>query len=43
MVIMWRITKPLWETHKMVIMDIGFSLFKGLVGIYDIGVYVSTV
>ena len=41
MVIMWRITKPLWGTGKPVIEDSGFSVLKGFIGMYERGVYGS--
>ena len=43
MALMWRLTKPLWVTGKTLIKDSGFCVLKGLVGMYDRGVYVITV
>ena len=43
MALMWRMTKPLWVTGKAVIMDIVFYVLKGLIGMYDRGVYDSEV
>ena len=33
--------KPLWVTGKAVIMGSGLCLFRGLIGIFEIGVYGS--
>ena len=41
--LVWRMTKPLWGSGKTVVMDIGLCMFKGLIGMYDIGLYGSAV
>ena len=43
MELMWRMTKPLWGTGKTVIIDSGSLVLKGLIGMYNIGVYVNAV
>ena len=35
--------KPLWITRKTVIMDSGFFVLKGLIGMYERGLYGSVV
>ena len=39
---MWSITKPLWGTGKMLIVEISFCMFRLSVGMFDTVVYVST-
>ena len=41
--LVWRMTKPLWGTGKAVVLDSGFCVLKGLIGMYDIGLYGSAV
>ena len=43
MALMWIMNKPLWGTEKGVIMDSGFFVLKGLIVMYEIGVYGSAV
>ena len=43
MALMWRMNKPLWRIGKTVIMGSGFCVLKWLIGMYDRGVYGSTV
>ena len=43
MSLIWRMNKLLWGTGKMVIVFNGFCVIKGLIGMYDIGVYGSAV
>ena len=40
---MYRMTEPLWVTGKMLITYIGFYVLKGLIGMYEIGLYGSAV
>ena len=35
MSLMWRMKKPLWRTGKTVIMDSGFYVLRGFIGIFD--------
>ena len=35
-------TKPVWVKGNTVVMENGFYVFKGLIGVYEMGVYVST-
>ena len=42
MTLMGRMAKPLWEIWKTVIMDSVFCVLEGLIGMYDIGVYGSS-
>ena len=39
MELMCNMTKPLWVTGKTYIMDSRLCVFKGLVGMLDIGIY----
>ena len=39
MVFIWRITKPCWGTGKTVIMDSYFCVLKGLIYVFDGGLY----
>ena len=41
MAFVWRITKPVWVTGKMVIMESGLCVLKGFIGMYERGVYGS--
>ena len=43
MLLVWMMTKPLWVTGKTMIMDSGFFVLKGMIVMYYIGVYGSTV
>ena len=41
MAMMWIMTEIFWGTGKSVIIYIGLCVFKGLIVMYDIGVYES--
>ena len=41
MALIWRMTKSLRGTGKTVIMNSGFCVLKGLIGMCKIGVYIS--
>ena len=43
MALVWRITKPVWVTGKMVIMESGLCVLKGFIGMYERGVFGSSV
>ena len=43
MALMWRLTKPLWVTGKMVMTESGFCVLKGLVDMYMRKLYSSAV
>ena len=39
MAMMWRRNKLLWGIRKIMIMDRGFFVLKGLIDMYERGVY----
>ena len=41
MSLMRRVTKPLWGTGNKVLVDNGFCVLRGLVGVFEIIIYVS--
>ena len=43
MAMMWRRNKLLWGIRKIMIMDRGFFVLKGLIDMYERGVYVISV
>ena len=42
MSLMWRMMKPLWVTEKIVIIDRGLCVLRELIGVFERGVYIST-
>ena len=41
MLLIWNMNKPLWVTGKTVIIESGFCVLKGFIGMYGRGVYGS--
>ena len=40
--LIWRMTNPLWVTGKKVVMESGFCVLRRFIGIFERGVYISS-